>query len=178
MVMADASGAGILNSYGIRAIYTAQKFDIRDNVIWDVRKHQPSTPVACGIGWASQYPTDIIRNRIINATGATDDGSCAAGIWVGGTISTAPGTTVQNVNVENNTVDNVINATNGIYFGGILDGNEISNCIIANNSCIRANCHITGGSVLGDNVTVVSGCKLDPGSRIWPGTIVGADTNV
>ncbi|MBA7668905.1 hypothetical protein ES703_77025 [subsurface metagenome] len=34
--------------------------------------------------------------------------------------------------------------------------------------CLNANCTVED-SVLGNNVTVASGCKLEPGSRIWPG---------
>ncbi len=46
-------------------------------------------------------------------------------------------------------------------------------------SILANNCHLNSGSicqesVLGDNVTVASNCKLEPGSRIWPDTIVEA----
>ncbi len=45
-------------------------------------------------------------------------------------------------------------------------------------SVIASNCRLDDGStveeaVLGDNVTVASGYKLEPGSKIWPGTAVG-----
>ncbi len=45
-------------------------------------------------------------------------------------------------------------------------------------SIIASNCRLDDGSiveeaVLGDNVTVTSGYKLEPGSKIWPGTAVG-----
>jgi mannose-1-phosphate guanylyltransferase len=52
---------------------------------------------------------------------------------------------------------------------------HLKNAILADNCCFNADC---GGeeSVLGDNVTVVSGCKLEPGSKIWPGTTVEAKT--
>ena len=45
--------------------------------------------------------------------------------------------------------------------------------IVADNCCLNANSTIED-SVLGDNVTVVSGYKLEPGSRIQPGKTVGA----
>ncbi len=44
---------------------------------------------------------------------------------------------------------------------------NLKNSIVADNCCLSAN-SIVEDSVLGDNVTVVSGCKLEPGSRIWP----------
>ncbi len=47
----------------------------------------------------------------------------------------------------------------------------LKNSILADNCCLNSD-SICEGVVLGDNVTVVSGCKLKPGSRIWPGTIV------
>ena len=50
---------------------------------------------------------------------------------------------------------------------------NLRNCIIADN------CHLGAGSrgegvVLGDNVAVVSGAKLEPSSKIWPGETVEA----
>ena len=48
---------------------------------------------------------------------------------------------------------------------------NLRNSIIANNCCLNADNTIEN-STLGDNVTVVSGCKLEPGSKIWPGTSV------
>ena len=48
---------------------------------------------------------------------------------------------------------------------------NIRNSIIANNCCLNAENTIEN-SVLGDNVTVASGCKLEPNSKIWPGTNV------
>jgi len=47
--------------------------------------------------------------------------------------------------------------------------------IVADNCCINPD-SIIEDSVLGDTVTVVSGCKLQPGSKIWPGTIVKINT--
>jgi mannose-1-phosphate guanylyltransferase len=52
----------------------------------------------------------------------------------------------------------------------------VKNSIIANNCHLYPDCCITGGSLLGDNVIVISGCQLKPASRIWPGTRVEADT--
>jgi mannose-1-phosphate guanylyltransferase len=43
--------------------------------------------------------------------------------------------------------------------------------IVADHCCLNAR-SIIENSVLGDNVTVVSDCKMEPGSRIWPGTTV------
>ena len=50
---------------------------------------------------------------------------------------------------------------------------NLKNCIVANNCRLNAGC-VCEESVLGDNVTVLSGCKLEPGSKIWPGTTVEA----
>ncbi len=50
---------------------------------------------------------------------------------------------------------------------------HLKNSILADNCCLNAS-SICEEAVLGDNVTVVSGCKLEPGSRIWPGTTVQA----
>ncbi len=50
---------------------------------------------------------------------------------------------------------------------------KIKNSILADNCCLNAGS--TGeDAVLGDDVTVVSNCKLEPGSKIWPGTTVEA----
>jgi len=50
-------------------------------------------------------------------------------------------------------------------------GVNLKNSVIADNCCLNAN-SIIEDSVLGDNVTIVSSCKLEPGSKIWPGTTV------
>ncbi|MBA7470489.1 UTP--glucose-1-phosphate uridylyltransferase [subsurface metagenome] len=47
--------------------------------------------------------------------------------------------------------------------------------IVADNCCLNADSTIED-SILGDNVTVASDCKLEPGSKIWPGTTVGPKT--
>jgi len=51
----------------------------------------------------------------------------------------------------------------------------LKNAILADNCCFNAG-SICVESVLGDNVTVLSNCKLEPGSRIEPDTTVGAET--
>ena len=51
----------------------------------------------------------------------------------------------------------------------------LKNSIVADNCCLNAD-SIIEDSILADNVTVASGCKLEPGSRIWPGTTVGTQT--
>ena len=48
---------------------------------------------------------------------------------------------------------------------------NLKNCILADNCCLNAG-SIGVESVLGNNVTVSSDCKLEPGSKIWPGTTV------
>ena len=50
---------------------------------------------------------------------------------------------------------------------------NLKNSIVADNCCLNTD-SIIEDSILGDNVTVASGCKLEPGSRIWPGTTVRA----
>ena len=50
---------------------------------------------------------------------------------------------------------------------------NLKNSILADNCCLNSGSS-GEGAVLGDNVTVVSNCKLEPGSRIWPGTTVEA----
>lgn len=50
------------------------------------------------------------------------------------------------------------------------------------NSILADNCHLNANSiveeaVLGDNVTISNGCKLKPGSKIWPGTTVEQETH-
>ncbi len=50
---------------------------------------------------------------------------------------------------------------------------DLKNSIVADNCCLNTD-SIIEDSILGDNVTVASGCKLEPGSRIWPGTTVRA----
>ena len=54
-------------------------------------------------------------------------------------------------------------------------GVNLKGSIIADNCCLNAN-SIIHDSVLGDSVTVVSGCKVESSSRILPGTIVEAKT--
>ena len=48
---------------------------------------------------------------------------------------------------------------------------NLKNCILADNCCLNAG-SVAKESVLGNNVTVFSDCKLEPGSKIWPGTTV------
>ena len=48
---------------------------------------------------------------------------------------------------------------------------NLRNSIVADNCCLNAD-SIIDDSVLGDNVTVVSGYRLEPGNRIWPGSAV------
>ena len=50
---------------------------------------------------------------------------------------------------------------------------SLKNSIVADNCCLNDNSTIED-SILGDNVTVVSGCKLEPGSKIWPGITMTA----
>lgn len=50
---------------------------------------------------------------------------------------------------------------------------NLKNSIVADNCYINSD-SIIEGSVLGDNVTVVENCKLEPGSKIEPGTTVEA----
>jgi len=50
-------------------------------------------------------------------------------------------------------------------------GVKLKSSIVADNCCLNAN-SIIEGSILGDKVTVGSGSKLEPGSKIWPGTTV------
>jgi len=52
---------------------------------------------------------------------------------------------------------------------------ELKSSIVADNCCLNADSVIEDG-VLGDNITVVSGCKMKPGSKIWPGETVGLKT--
>ena len=52
---------------------------------------------------------------------------------------------------------------------------NLKNSIVADNCCLNDDC-IIEDSVLADNVTIASGFKLEPGSGIWPGTIVGTET--
>ena len=46
---------------------------------------------------------------------------------------------------------------------------NLKNSIVADNCCLNPD-SIIEDSVLADNVTVASGYKLEPGSKIWPGT--------
>ncbi len=48
---------------------------------------------------------------------------------------------------------------------------DLKNSIVADNCCLNAD-SIIEDSILGDKVTVASGCKLEPGSRIWPGATI------
>jgi len=52
---------------------------------------------------------------------------------------------------------------------------HLKNSILADNCCLNSG-SVGEDAVLGDNVTVVSGCKLEPGSKIQPGTTVQAKT--
>ncbi len=46
---------------------------------------------------------------------------------------------------------------------------KVKNSIVADNCCLNVD-SIIEDSILADNVTVASGGKLEPGSKIWPGT--------
>jgi len=52
---------------------------------------------------------------------------------------------------------------------------NLKNSIVADNCCLNDD-SIIEDSILADNVTVASGFKLEPGSRILPGTMVGTET--
>ena len=51
---------------------------------------------------------------------------------------------------------------------------KLKSSIVADNCCLNADTLIEN-SILGDNVIVASGCKFEPGSRIWPGKTVEAN---
>jgi len=53
---------------------------------------------------------------------------------------------------------------------------NLKNSIVADNCRLDAD-SIIEESILGDNVSLVSGCKLQPGSKIWPGTTVEPPSN-
>jgi mannose-1-phosphate guanylyltransferase len=53
---------------------------------------------------------------------------------------------------------------------------HLKKAILADNCCLNTDCFIEE-SVLGDNVTVVSGGRLEPGSQIWPETTVEGKTD-
>ncbi len=55
----------------------------------------------------------------------------------------------------------------------LAPGANLKSSIVADNCCLNAD-SVINGSILADNVTVAIGCKLEPGSRIWPGTTVRA----
>jgi len=50
---------------------------------------------------------------------------------------------------------------------------RLKNAILADNCCLNEG-SICEGAILSDNVTVLNDCKLEPDSRIWPGTTVEA----
>ncbi len=50
---------------------------------------------------------------------------------------------------------------------------SLKKSILVDNCCLNAD-SLCEDSVLGDNVTVASHCKVKPGSRIWPGTTIEA----
>jgi len=52
---------------------------------------------------------------------------------------------------------------------------DLQNSIVANDCCLNAG-SIVEKSVIGDNVTVISGCKIEPGSKLWPGKTVEPET--
>jgi len=54
----------------------------------------------------------------------------------------------------------------------IGEGAVVKDSIVANSCRVEAGGAVGAGSVLGDNVTVSSGCKLASDSQIWPGTVV------
>lgn len=126
-------GAGCVNSYGILIYQASSNWEVSYNNIWTAVKHQHDTPIVAGIHSQSASGINIHHNHIGNATGNGDDGNCAAGIWFGGTIGTVP-TTITGGKIENNTIDNVDDATNGIYVGGAAWGNKIEDTLVANNT--------------------------------------------
>ena len=52
---------------------------------------------------------------------------------------------------------------------------NLQNSIVGNECCLNADC-IVEKSVIGDNVTVTSGCKIEPGSKLWPEKTVEPET--
>ena len=67
--------------------------------------------------------------------------------------------------------DSVIEGS--VVWGNVQLGQRVNlrNSIVADNCCLNAD-SIIDDSVLGDNVTVVSDCRLKPGNKIWPGLTV------
>jgi mannose-1-phosphate guanylyltransferase len=51
---------------------------------------------------------------------------------------------------------------------------KLINSILADHCYLKADC-VVEDSILGDDVTLVKGCKLAPESKIWPGTTVGRE---
>ena len=54
-------------------------------------------------------------------------------------------------------------------------GAVVKSCALANDCHLNADCFVQG-SILGDNVVIISGCQLKPDSKIWPETRVETGT--
>ena len=57
-----------------------------------------------------------------------------------------------------------------VVWGGsqIAEGSVLKDCVVGSCACVGSNCRIPEECVLGDNVTVPGGSKLDKGARIPP----------
>jgi len=106
------------------------------------------------------HPTAQIEGRVVIG----DNCTIGRKVKLTGSVVIGSGCTVQSEAV----------ITGSVIWSNVQIGRgaTVRDSIIANNCHLHPNCCITDGSVLGDNVTLLSGCKLDPGSKIEPGTTV------
>jgi len=106
------------------------------------------------------HPTAKIRGPILIGSNCT----IKQGVKLTGPLVIGHGSTILE--------DSVIEKS--IVWENVQLGQRVNlrNSIVANNCCLNDD-SIIDDSVLGDNVTVVSRCRVEPGSRIWPGTAVG-----
>ena len=106
------------------------------------------------------HPTAKIRGPILIGSNCTIE----QGVKLTGPLVIGHGSTILE--------DSVIEKS--IVWENVQLGQRVNlrNSIVANNCCLNDD-SIIDDSVLGDNVTLVSRCRVEPGSRIWPGTTVG-----
>jgi len=109
------------------------------------------------------HPTAEISGPVLIGSNCT----IGRGVKLIGPVVIGPGSTIL--------ADSVVEAS--IVWQNTRLGERVTlkNSMVAHNCCLNDDC-LVADSVLGENVTVVSGAHLASGCKIWPGTTVPAST--
>lgn len=107
------------------------------------------------------HPTALVKGPVLIGSRCT----VGENVQIVGPVTIGSNCTIgRDTFIESSVIWNNVKLGNGVV---------LRKSIVADDSCLDDNCNIES-SALGNNVTVVSSCKLEPSSKIWPGKIVDA----